>query len=262
MGMINPANLANPAMQPMMPPLALPMGVQAQGGPSVQSQAAPVNTPIDQWILDRSLELMRQIQHLPNDEGYMRHMGVVPVFRNGQEALQVIRSKGINVIFGDMGDSSAHAQWIAEQNTIMINQKYRGDTKPETLYAISEALYHEAGHAAMSGDNQSSIQEETNCLAMNTLANRFHQWQDPAYASSASSSPLIANGVALYTRLFFDPDPYKQALVNRIVEKYGDLPLTSPDHGVPMLPDNVPLAPRVASQAASRQARPQWTVMA
>lgn len=232
-------------------------------------------------IIGMALFLLGRIQNPPADEAYIRNMGVKPVYRNGQEALQVIRSKNIRVEFGDMGDSPAHAQWVAEQNLIMINQKYRGDTSKATLYAIAEAIYHEAGHAAKLvtdpatgtssnislispnpadvGDDQSSIQEELDCLALNTLAHRYHEAIDPAYAQSNSSSRLIADGVALYSKLFFDPDPAKNALVNRVIEKYGDLDPSSNGHEIPTGSPFTPIANRVLQRIAQSSSPPYNT---
>lgn len=220
--------------------------LQAQGQAPAPSAAA--NPMLDLMIINQALQRLLRIQNPPQDEAYIRHMGVNPPFRNGSEALQLILGRHIRVAFGDMGDSPAHAQWVADQNLIMINQRYRGDTAPATIYAIAEAIYHEAGHAAGNGDNESSIQEELDCLSLNTLAHRYHEAIDPAYAQTASTSRLIADGVALYARLFFDPDPAKQALVNRVVQKYGDLPLWSPGHMVPPPVNPRPLAYRVAEQ--------------
>jgi hypothetical protein len=212
-------------------------------------------TPLDQAIIRHALGLMAQIHNLPKDENYMRYLGVHPGFQNGKQALMVIQSKGIQVEFGEMGNSPAHAQWISAQNKIVINQRYRGDTNPDTLYAISEAIYHEAGHAAGNGDGESSVQEELNCLGLNTLAYRYHAATDPNYAQSASTNPLLSNGVALYPKLFFDADPQKKALIKRVVEKYGDLPLESPGHQAspasPMIP--LPLAYRVKQQFLQQQ---------
>lgn len=225
---------------PPLPPRGNPFvtgGLATGAAPlSAYNQAGSVvQTSQDQAILQQALTLLGQVRHLPGDDEYLKRMGVYPVFQNGQQALQLIQQKGIRVEFGDMGDSPAHAQWIAEQNRIMINQRYRGDSSPATLYAISEALYHEAGHAAGNGDDQSSIQEELNCLALNTLAHRFHRVINPYYGQSVAHSPLLSDGVALYAQLFFDPDPQKRALIRRVVQKYGDLPLESPGHPVPRL---------------------------
>ncbi len=237
-----------------------------------------VQTPLDRYIVDRALTLVGQIQNLPQDEAYIRSLGINPVFQNGQQARRVIDSKGIRVEFGDMGDSPAHAQWIADQNLIMINRQYRGDYSPTTLCAISEAIYHEAGHAAKLvnapgsagsvfnqsltsnnpddvGDDSSSIQEELDCLALNTLAHRYHEAKYPQYAQSVSSSRLLSDGVALYAKLFFDPDPEKKALVKRVAEKYGDLELESQGHPVPVLAHTIPMAQRVAQYV--RHTNPQ-----
>ena len=237
-----------------------------------------VQTPLDSFIIDRALTLVGQIRNLPQDEAYIRSLGVNPVFQNGQQARRVIDSKGIRVEFGDMGDSPAHAQWIADQNLIMINRQYRGDCSPTTLCAIAEAIYHEAGHAAKLvnvpgsagtvfnqsltgnnpadvGDDLSSIQEELDCLALNTLAHRYHEAIYPQYAQNVSSSRLLSDGVALYAKLFFDPDPEKKALVKRVAEKYGDLAMESPGHPIPVLANTIPLAQRVAQYV--RQTNPQ-----
>ncbi|MBY0450421.1 MAG: hypothetical protein K2X01_07345 [Cyanobacteria bacterium] len=215
--------------------------------PGLQTvQAAPVlKSPPE---IEYAKILLQQIQHLPGDEAYLRQLGVDILFQNGMEAARLIASKNIHVDFGDMGDSLAHAHWEKETNRIIINQKYRGDFSRPTLYAISEAIYHEAGHAARLGDDQSSLQEEINCLALNTLAHRFHLATDPSYVQTVSTSRLISDGVALYNRLFFDADPSKQALVRRVIEKYGELPPESPDHRVPLTASTVPLTDRVLRQ--------------
>ncbi len=198
--------------------------------------------------IKQALMLVGRIQHLAYDEAEIQKMGVSLIFRNGAEALNLILQKQPRVEFGDMGDSKAHAQWIKDKNLIMINQKYQGNPSKETLYAISEAIYHEAGHVARLGDDQASIQEETNCLALNTLAHRFHAYTDPSYAHSNSNSRLITDGVALYPKLFFDKDPNKQGLINRIIEKYGMLPPETPDHRIPPTPYGVSIVDRILRQ--------------
>lgn len=195
-----------------------------------------------------ALDLMSQIQNIPQDERYVESMGVNILFHSGKDALDVIQKKGIRIEFGDFGDSKAHAMWVKDQNLILINQQYRGDTSKSTLYAISEAIYHEAGHSHLLGDDQASIQEEIDCLALNVLGYRYHVATDPEFASTANRSRLIQDGVALYGRLFFDPDPYKAALVKRIIDRYGMLPPETPDHRIPVLPYGVALADRVMRQ--------------
>jgi len=267
-------------MAPLSPPLSPPLNPSNTS--TLPSQAlsqlngaTTVNPTSDAAILGRALDLLGGIQHIPAEESYLRTLGLSPCFHNGKEALDMIKNNHIQVVFEDMGDSLAHAQWDAEQSKIMVNAKYRGDNSPTTLYAISEALYHEAGHAANVvtdprtgqhynlslggvglkplGDGESSIQEELDCMALNSLAHGHHEATDPAYAQASSSSRLLRDGVQLYYRyLLKDPDPYKNAIINRIALKYPDLPLASPGHEPPrpMLPyAPLPLAYRIALKA-------------
>lgn len=210
-------------------------------------------TAMDRAVVAAALFHLAGIANMPADVSCLYSMGVYPPFRSGREALWLIQSRGISVEFGDMGDSPAHAQWEADKRQITLNARYRNDTSPATLYALSEAIYHEAGHASGNGDNRSSIQEELNCLGLNALGYRCHVARDPAYAAVASRSPLIANGVALYSRLFFtDPDPARNALINRVIEKYGELPLSSPGHPVSLNPSS--LAMRIQQRLKEREA--------
>lgn len=206
-----------------------------------------------------ALNILQCIAHLPEDEAYGRLMGINITLKNGFEAFQLIRDKNIRVEFGDMQDSPAHAQWIKEKNLIMINQKYKGDFSKATLYAISEAVYHEAGHAAKSGDDQSSVQEEIDCLFLNTLANRYHKSIDKEYAATNNHSELSQNGTDLYPRLFFDRDPMKKALIQRIINKYGMLPLQSQDHPVPRNTPYTPLAYLVLQAIHDQRVQQYWS---
>ena len=267
---IYPTRLPNPQATSSQP-VQHGLTVNPLGAPNLSdsNQVSAHPATADKIILCHALQRLGNIQNLPQDEAYMQHLGLPPIFHNGREALQVIQNNNIRVAFGDMGDTKAHAQWVADQRLIMINDKYRGDHSPTTLYAIAEAIYHEAGHAAALmtdprtgqrqnlsiggqasvrhsigngfstsnlgpvGDDQSSLQEESECLALNTMAHRYHEAIDPTYAQAASNSPLLRDGVQLYSRLFFDADPYKNALIARIIDKYGELPLSSPGHEPP-----------------------------
>ena len=258
-------NPTSSATLPASPPLT----------PQITPTADPKSDPA---IINQALNLLGGIQHIPQEEAYIRQLGLSPCFHNGQEALRMIRNNNIQVVFGDMGDSPAHAQWVADQRTIMINQKYRGDNSPTTLYAISEAMYHEAGHAAnvvtdpvtgqhhnlsilgngptSIGDDESSLQEELDCMALNSLAHGYHEAIDPAYAKAASSSRLLHDGVQLYYRyLLHDTDPYKNAIINRMVEKYGELPLSSPGHEPPKPME--PFAPLALSYRIAQRIQQQ-----
>lgn len=205
-----------------------------------------------------ALRILEQTQNLPEDEVYLQSLGVNILFKNGQEALAVIRRLNATVEFGDTGDPTAHAVWDQQANKMLINQRYRGNMSMPVLYAIAASIYHEAGHATRLGDGQSSIQEELDCLALNTMAYRSHLARNPYYATASASGPLrylFENGVALYPKLFFDPDPHKRALVNRIIEKYGMLPPDSPDHSIPHTPSAKALTERVLHEIQRRNAQ-------
>ncbi|MEB3245854.1 MAG: hypothetical protein VKJ06_07715 [Vampirovibrionales bacterium] len=200
-----------------------------------QAPVTPVNpaqiTPHPE--LQAALKLLGTIKPLPADVNYLKQMGVDVIYPSGADALRTIIQKGIKVEFAELDDDKAHAEWIAEENRIVVNKKYQGDVTPATLYGLAAALFHEAGHAGRRGDNEASIQEEINCLALNVLAHRYFQATQPAYQFAASQSRLITDGVALYSNLFFDTDPSKQRLVQRVIQKYGMLPPNSPDHPTP-----------------------------
>lgn len=216
----------------------------------------PVSLTPDQSEIDQALAILAHTKNQPEDEAYLRSLGINIIFHSGQEALNLIRSRGSQVVFGDMGDSKAHAQFLSDDNILMINQKYQGDYSQPTLYALASAIYHEAGHLAGKGDNDDSIQEELDCLALNTLAYRAHVTENPDYGKAVSNCRLIADGVALYPKLFFAPDPSKTALVKRVTEKYGDLPLSSPDHPIPYLSySRIPLSILIWNNSMLTQAR-------
>ncbi len=220
------------------------------------AQAVPATTPTDP-VIAQALNILANTQNSPADEAYLKSQGINIIFHNGREALDVIRRLHATVEFGDTGDPKAHAVWVKEENKMIINQNYRGNMSLPVLCAIAESIYHEAGHAALSGDNQSSIQEELDCLALNSMAYRAHCLQYPALPYASASGPLRAlfeNGVALYPKLFFDPDPYKKALVNRVIKIYGMLPPDTPDHPIPHLPDRSAIAELVMHEIQRRNA--------
>jgi len=137
-----------------------------------------------------------------------------------------LRKNDIEVVFDKVDTDDIHAQWINSQNKIVINEKYRNTRSMAEIYAISAALFHEISHAK-DKDSISSIQEEIDCLAMNALAFNVFLNKHPKIFNG-NSSPIIKDGVALYTNLFLGDD--KQALMKRIKLKYGDLKLESPNH--------------------------------
>lgn len=189
------------------------------------------------WITDpvikEAINKLYEVRFLPGDLEYLNKLGVNTIFYSGEEAVKIIPEKGLRVEFGEVSSPKIHAQWQKENNLIVINEKYKDTKDPAVILAISEAIAHELGHAK-DGDNISSIQEEIDCLALNTLANRYHQYRYPNVFNTGSNADIINDGVGLYTKLFFDPDPKKQALVARVIEKYATLPLESPNHPVPL----------------------------
>lgn len=205
-----------------------------------------------------ALYVLEQTVNLPRDEALLKAQGVNILFRNGREALERMRQLGVRVEFGDTGDPKAHAVWIQPENRIVINHQYRGTMSLPVHYAIAAAIYHEAGHITGNADDESSIQEEIDCLALNAMAYRAHVVRNPEYAKAVTRAPyrrLFDDGVALYARLFFDADPLKRTLVNRIIEKYGMLAPESPGHRIPHLPYNKALAERVVMEIHRRNAQ-------
>ncbi|MEI7474652.1 MAG: hypothetical protein WCK67_07715 [bacterium] len=190
-----------------------------------------INKIVDPTIRE-ALEKLREVKFLPGDLDYLNSMGVNTVYKSGEEAVKTIIERGIKVEFAPVDSPKAHAQWDCENNRIVINDKYKDTKDPAVILAISEAMFHEAGHAK-DNDGISSIQEEIDCLALNTLAFRYHLSKYQKVFDNAQDAAIINDGVALYARLYFDKDPNKQALVNRVLDKYGDLPFTSPNHSIP-----------------------------
>jgi hypothetical protein len=196
---------------------------------------------------------MATIQPLPGDLAYLRQMGIEPPFNNGAEALNLILQKGYRVEFGDMGDTTAHAEFRANEGKLIINQRYQNDLSTPTTYGIACAAFHEAGHGARLADDRSSIQEELNCLSLNVIGHRCFAATSPGYKFAASGSRLIKDGVELYANYFFDPD--RRKLIYRVMDKYGMLPPQSPDHPIPAITSQTPhpIALEILGTIASQQ---------
>jgi hypothetical protein len=248
-----------------------PMNNQAYYTPQIQQ--LPPAPPVSQqeeiqnidhcpWVQDPELKLalnkLAEIKHDPQDIEYLKSIGITPPFNSGKEALDFIVQNQIKVTFTDFGNSAAHAQYDDANKTMSINQNYKGKMTLPMALAMADALYHEAGHAK-DKDSISSIQEELNCLALNVLGYRYQQRTYPDIINSNSgASRLINDGVALYPKLFFDNDPAKKALINRVTEKYGFLPMESPNHRI----SQKPLALLVKSQYAQQQVQPRGPLQA
>lgn len=174
-----------------------------------------------------AIDKLKDIKFAPTDINYIKNIGVNLIFNSGDEIIEHLNKNRINIKYGQMINDKTHAQWNNSTNTIIINDKYKNTTKPDEILAIAASIAHEAGHS-VDKDNLSSIQEEIDCLAMNTIVNRAHQRIYPNVFKQSSQSDILQDGVLLYTELFFNPD--KKPLEDRIKEKYGNLQLQSPNH--------------------------------
>ncbi len=177
-------------------------------------------------VLDAALNALQEINFEKTDVQKVKKYGVKLIFKNGEEALKYLRENNIEVVFDKVDKDDIHAQWVNSQNKIVINEKYRNTRSMDEIYAISAALFHEISHAK-DKDSLSSIQEEIDCLGMNALAFNVFLKKYPKIFNE-NSSPILKDGVELYTKLFLGDD--KQALKKRIKLKYGDLNLESPNH--------------------------------
>jgi len=209
------------------------------GNPTFASNQAVQNntTPIDfsvltapvkslLWIKDNNL--LNAINHLENlkfdesDVKQVQSMSVVLPFLSGQEAVKFIKDSNIRVKFAQLSSPSTHAQYDFDSNYILINNLYKDSKNPAEILAISEAILHEAGHAK-DQDGASTVQEEIDCLALNALSHRVLSKKHP-HIFENQASPIIKEGVCVYADLFFDSDPSKAKLIQRLKLKYGHLP--------------------------------------
>lgn len=178
------------------------------------------------WVKDKSiataLNELKMLEFADEDIKYLRNMGVETPFKSGKDAVDLIEKQNIRIIYDETNESGVHAQYDFYKNLIVINNKYRKTDDFAVMLAIAEAILHETGHAK-DKDGYSSVQEELDFLGMNAIAHRaFVKKYGDIF--SDSKAPIIKDGVKVYAKLFFDPDPDKKALVKRITDKYGNLP--------------------------------------
>ena len=199
--------------------------------PPVQNwQTKPAQTPKIElkklpWLKDRTiaaaLSELDNIRFGENDLSYLKNMGVNPPYKSGFEAVEFIKKSNVRIAFAKTSSKHIHAQYDYEKNTIYINDLYKNSQDFPVILAISEAILHEAGHAK-DNDGDSSIQEELDFLGMNAIAHRafLKKYGD---IFNESDELIVKDGVNVYAELFFDPDPDKQKLVERMKTKYGYL---------------------------------------
>ncbi len=177
-------------------------------------------------ILNISLNKLASLKFNKEDIAKVQRYGVKQIFKDGQEALSFAKNNDIKIVFGKVDKQDVHAQWLQDENKIIINDTYKDTRSMAEVLAISAAIFHELSHAK-DRDGISSIQEEIDCLGMNALAFNVFRKQNPRIFTK-DSSPIIKDGVELYTNLFLGDN--EQTLLERIKLKYGSLPVESPNH--------------------------------
>ena len=178
------------------------------------------------WLKDKTIAAavseLENIKFEEKDLAYLKNIGVNPPFSSGTEAVDFIKDSNVRIAFSGMSSKHIHAQYDFEKNMIYINDLYENSQDFPVILAIAEAILHEAGHAR-DNDGESSIQEELDFLGMNAVAHRafLDRYGD---IFNESEELIVKDGVNVYSELFFDPDPDKQKLLERMKIKYGYLP--------------------------------------
>lgn len=188
----------------------------------------PSNLTNEKKVINIALNELKHVTFDKNDVAYLKSMGVQLRFNSGHEAVDFINRNNIKIKFYDISLEGVFAQFDTENNSILLNSNYRNTTKKAEILALSEAIFHEAGHAK-DLDSDNSVQEEIDNLSLNVLAHKFYLKKYPQIFNTSSSS-IVQDGVNAYEKLFFDTDQTKQALINRLKIKYGSLPATDIKH--------------------------------
>ena len=184
------------------------------------------------WLKDsiilQSINYLKDLEFDKGDIRYVQSLGAVLQFYSGKEAFDFINKSNVRIKFETLSSPSIHAQYDYEDNFIKINDLYKNTQNPAEVLAIAEAILHEVGHAK-DKDGHSSIQEEINCLALNSVAHKALVKKYPTAFLNADSA-IVKDGVCVYADLFFDDDRLKAKLVERIRQKYGFLPVGDFNH--------------------------------
>ena len=178
------------------------------------------------WLKDKAIVAaiaeLHDLEFSKDDVEYLKNIGVNVPFKTGADAVHFIQKQNIRIIFDQTTESNIHAQYDFGKNIVTINNRYKNTNDFSVVLAISEAILHEAGHAK-DNDGESSIQEELEFLGMNAIAHRAYL-KKYGNIFNDSTEPIVKDGVSVYAKLFFEDDIDKKNLINRISEKYGDLP--------------------------------------
>ena len=177
-------------------------------------------------VLSSAMNELKNMEFAKNDVKYVKKLGAKPPFKNGRQAYNFIKNNNIQVKFMQLPSNDVHAQWDSSNRTIKINETYQNTKSKAVKLAIAEAILHEAGHAK-DLDGASSIQEEINCLALNSMAHRTLNEKDPGIFE-ANDANILKNGVNLYSSIYFAND--LTGLVNKIRKSYGHLPVGDEKH--------------------------------
>lgn len=76
-------------------------------------------------------------------------------------------------------------------------------------------------------DGDSSIQEEINCLSLNSMAHRTLNAKDPGIFETNDAN-ILKNGVNLYSAMYFNKD--LSGLIEKVRKSYGSLPAGDRKH--------------------------------
>jgi len=176
--------------------------------------------------ISAALEELKEITFSSDDMKYVKKLGAKPPFKNGRQAYDFIKDNDIQVKFMPLPSENIHAQWDVANKTIKINEIYKGTKSKAVTLAIAESILHEAGHSK-DLDGDSSIQEEINCLALNSMAHRSLNSKDPGIFETNDAN-ILKNGVNLYSAIYFNPN--LEGLVGKIQKSYGHLPAGDEKH--------------------------------
>ena len=173
-------------------------------------------------IIISALDELKKVQFDKTDIEYIKGLGLEIPFYSGKEAVDFIKKSNLRIVFADTGADGIHAQYDYNENKIMLNKKYQNTSDTADVLALAEAILHESCHAK-DNDSASSIQEELNNLGIGAVAHRFFEKKFPEIFNHANTL-IVNDGVNVYANIFFDSDPNKRALKERVRQKYGLLP--------------------------------------
>lgn len=197
---------------------AINFSVNFKGNTQTQKTDSPVITS--------ALEELKKIKFENSDLKYVKKLGARPPFKNGRQAYDFIKDNGIQVKFMKLPSDDIHAQWDVTNKTIRINEKYKDTKSKAVILAIAESALHEAGHAK-DLDGNSSIQEEINCLSLNSMAHRNLNAKDPGIFETSDAN-IVKNGVNMYSAIYFNKD--LTGLMEKVRKSYGHLPAGDSKH--------------------------------